>query len=943
MRSVITFLFFSVISIGAFSQAGKVEGKVSDSKSGNPLPGVSVLIDGSNSGVSTDIDGRFVLTLTPGKAHTLWLTSVGFKTKELTEVNVTPNNVTSLEILLETAAKTESEIVITGSARRETVTALISYQKNTNTVAQVISSESIKRSPDKNTGEVLKRVPGTSILDGKYLVVRGLADRYNQAMLNGILLSSTEPDRKTFSFDIFPASIIDNIIINKAFVPELPGEWAGGIIQVNTKDVPAQNFFNVQIGTGFNTQTIGKDFYTYPGDKYDFLGFDNGVRGLPDNFPRRALFTNLSKADKTSYASSFKNIWQATTNKQNFFPLLSENIQLSGGFNRHLGKNKLAAIFAINYNRSNRRTDYENKIYTIQNNNASESFDYFNKKYSQDILAGALANVTLQLGANNKISFKNILNVNTTNYSTLRTGKDFESGIGNSLGYDNIRATELAFKANTFFNTQLAGDHNFPGVKGKLHWYGSFNILDQYIPDQRRIQYNQDDPASLSSPYSLLVSSSPSSQKSGSRYFGCLSDYIYTAGGDVSKSFTINDVTQTIKGGYFFQVKDRLFDSRPFAIYIPSGDNATLKHLGPSAVFSPENFGNGFDNKFALNEIPSDRYRYLANSILNAGFLQFDNLLYNRFRIVWGLRVENFDQIIGSVKQSDDRHFHSKKTDFLPGVNITYKINDKTNIRISGSQTIIRPEFRELSSYSFYDFDLGATVAGEPRLQRSKISNADLRYEIYPRAGELFTLGVFYKYFINPIELYFNQTGAGSSSTFNYINSPKANSYGAELEFRRKLDFNETFKNFTLQGNLSYIYNRVPGLNRPMQGQSPYLINFSAQYDIDKLGLSTTLLFNQIGRRIYYVGNSTNNGTINNDSYPPAWEKPRGLLDFQIAKKVAKNRGEFKLNLSDILNLEAKFYHDLNNNKKYDKNIDGLAIRRKYGTNVGLSFSYNIK
>jgi hypothetical protein len=761
-------------------------------------------------------------------------------------------------------------------------------------------------------------------------------------MLNGILLSSTEPDRKTFSFDIFPASIIDNIIINKAFVPELPGEWAGGIIQVNTKDVPAQNFINLQIGTGFNTQTIGKDFYTYPGDKYDFLGFDNGARALPGNFPKKGEINNMEAGEKTALGGTFKNVWKATTNKQNLLPLLTENLQLSGGFNNRFGKNKLAGIFAVNYNRSSKRTDYENRIFSIQNNVASLNFDYFNNKYSQDILAGALANITLQIGADNKISFKNILNVNTTNYSTIRSGRDYESGAGNSLGYDNIKATELAFKANTFFNTQLSGDHNFQGLKTKLHWYGSFNILDQYVPDQRRIQYNQDDPTIAASPYSLLISASNSSQKSGSRYYGFLSDYIYTAGGDVTKSFKVGNSSQSVKGGYFFQVKDRLFDSRPFAIYLPS-DNTTLRHLDASVVFSPENFGNGFDDKFAFNEISGDRYRYMANSILNAGFLQFDNSIYNNIRVVWGLRVEDFDQVIGSLRQSDPRHFHSKKIDYLPGVNLTYKLNNKTNIRLSGSQTVIRPEFRELSSFSFYDFDLGATVTGEPKLQRSKVTNADLRYEVYPTPGELFTLGVFYKYFQNPIELYFNQTGAGSSSTFNYINSPKAKSFGAELEFRKKLDFSEAFKNFTLQGNLSYIYNRVPGLNRPMQGQSPYLINFSAQYDVEKLGLSTTLLFNQIGRRIYYVGNSTNNGTVNNDSYPPVWENPRGLLDFQIAKKVSNNRGEFKLNVSDILNLNAKFYHDLNNNKKYEKEADALAIKRRYGTNVSVSFSYNLK
>ncbi|HEV8080239.1 MAG TPA: carboxypeptidase-like regulatory domain-containing protein, partial [Chitinophagaceae bacterium] len=699
MRFIITLIFSFLLFSESFSQTGKIEGKVTDSKTGTALSGVSVTATGSERGVATDIDGRFVITLN-ARTHTLRLSSVGYGIKEVSGIEVTANTVTNLDIILETSAKTENEVVVTTTRRQETTAALISYQKNTNTVAQVVSAEAIKRSPDKNTGEVLKRVPGTSIQDGKYLVVRGLADRYNQAMLNGILLSSTEPDRKTFSFDIFPSSIIDNIIINKAFVPELPGEWAGGIIQVNTKDVPAKNFLTLQIGTGFNSQTIGKDFYTYPGDKYDFLGFDNGTRALPGSFPKKADFNNMTAGQKTAFAGSFTNVWKATLSNGNVLPLLSENLQLSGGFNSRFSKNKLAAIFAITYNRSSKMTDYENRIYSIQNNVASLNFDYFNKKYSQDILAGALANITLQLGANNKISFKNILNVNSTNYTTLRTGKDFET---NTTVGDNIRATELAFKANTFFNTQLSGDHNITKYKAKLHWYGSFNILDQYVPDQRRIQYNQDDPTVSTSPYSLLISASNASQKSGSRYFGYLNDYIYTAGGDVTKSFAVGGVPQSVKGGYFFQVKDRLFDSRPFSIYLPT-DNKILRQLDESEVFNTANFGNGFDNKFALNEITGNRYRYMANSILNAGFLQFDNLIHNNIRVVWGLRVEDFDQIVGSVKQSDPRHLHSKKTDYLPGVNITYKLNNKTNIRLSGSQTVVRPEFRELSSFSFYDF-----------------------------------------------------------------------------------------------------------------------------------------------------------------------------------------------------------------------------------------------
>ena len=935
MRQIPITVLLILLTLTSFAQKGKIEGKITDSKTGSKLSGVSITVDDTKSTVASNTDGYFVITVDAGKKHSLTLTSVGYGSKEITDVEVVENQVVNLDIQMETVSKTETNIIVkSSSAKRETISSLIAYQRNTPVVAQVISAEAIRRSPDKNTGEVLKRVPGTSIQDGKYLVVRGLADRYNQAMLNGILLSSTEPDRKTFSFDIIPSAMIDNIIVNKSFIPELPGEWAGGLIQVNTKDVPAKNFLSVQVGTGFNTQTIGKDFYTYQGGKTDFLGFDDGTRSLPSSIPVKSTFGALSQEEKTAYAKDFKNSWSSNKNSANILPVLNQSFQINGGFNTRLSdKVKLAAILAVNYNRSNKRTQFQNQINSFQNNTPDLSFDYFNNKYSQDLLAGALANITLQIGNNNKISFKNLLNVNTTDYTTLRSGKDFENTTS-AIG-DNIRATELAFKANTFFNTQLSGDHNLQNLDAKLHWFGSFNILDQYIPDQRRLQYIQDNPQDPSSPFLAAIGQSNSSQKSGSRYFGYLSDYIYTAGGDLSKTFKVNDQSQTIKGGYFFQVKDRLFDSRPFAVYLPV-NNQTLRSLSPDKIFAPENFGNGSDNKFALNELTGSSYRYLANSILNAGFLQLDNQIGNKLRVVWGLRVEDFDQVIGSLRKSDARFVNSKKTDYLPGLNLTYKVNNTTNVRVSGSQTVIRPEFRELSTFQFYDFDLGATVAGNTGLQRTKVSNFDLRYELYPRAGELFTMGVFYKYFKSPIEVYFNASSGASSSTYNFINAKEANSFGAELEFRKKLDFSEAFKNFTLQGNVSYIYNRVTGIgvneSRPMQGQSPYLINASLQYDVEKYGLSTTLLFNQIGRRIAFVG-----GT----DQPPIWENPRPVMDFQVGKKILKSKGELRLNVADIFNKQAIFYNDLDGNKKYNEGTDAFAIKRSFGTNVSLTFGYS--
>jgi outer membrane receptor protein involved in Fe transport len=378
-----------------------------------------------------------------------------------------------------------------------------------------------------------------------------------------------------------------------------------------------------------------------------------------------------------------------------------------------------------------------------------------------------------------------------------------------------------------------------------------------------------------------------------------------------------------------------LFDSRPF--FLNTSSNA-FKLLPANQLFASENFGVGND-KVQFDEIAGNAFRYVANTIMNAGFLQFDNPIGEKFRAVWGVRVESFDQLVGSVRKSDPRHVNTLVTDFLPGLNLTYKLNNQTNFRFSAGQTVIRPEFRELSPFAFYDFELGAQVVGNKAAQRTKVTNVDVRYELYPKAGELFTIGAYFKHFDKPIEYYFNRTGPGTN-TFNILNTQEAVAYGAEIEFRKKLDFIKAFKNFTLTGNLSYIYSKVNdstgNINRPLQGQSPYLINFGINYDLEKSGFSATLLFNQIGRRILFVGN---------EAISDIWEAPRPLLDLQLAKKMFKKKGEVRLNISDIINSRANFYHDLDGNSKYSgtSTKDVLAIQRNYGTNVSITFAYQIK
>jgi TonB-dependent receptor len=914
---LICFVGFAIISQ---AQKAKITGKITSVKN-EALIGVSLTLKSDKTQVAkTDIEGRYSFTIDVAKAYTLDLTYVGYKNKTVNDIKATAvGEDIVIDVLLEEANSKLTDVVVSASRstnKGATDNALIAFQKNTNTVASVISAESIKRSPDRNTAEILKRTPGASIQEGKYIIVRGLADRYNQAMLNGILLTSTEADRKTFSFDLFPSQIIDNIIINKAFVPELPGEWAGGLIQVNTKDIPTKNFFNVQLGTSVNSLITGKDFLKDIGGKTDWYGIDDGTRSLPTGYTTKSNFDTSSIGAKTALGKTMSSNWspETITAKPNL------SLQMNGGFAGTLWGKKIGGTIGISYANAYRFQDNTNNQNQLSNVGFSPYVELKDSKYMNDINMGAIAGLSMYLNPLNKISYKAIVNVKTTNSFTQRAGTVYDR-------QQLVKGNEFMFDQNVFFTNQLNGEHSL-SQKLKLNWYGAFNILDGYSPDQRRILYTKN--ITGDDPYVLNISNTLS-QQSGSRVFKTLSDYIYTAGGDLT--YKLNQ-QNTVKAGYMIQVKDRLYDAQLFAITMPT-DNLALRLLPAESAFVPENYGNGYDNKFAFNSIQNRNFRYLANTILNAGYVQFDNKLSDGLRVVWGLRVENFDQLVGSVKKWDPRHTYSKVTDYLPGVNATIKVGDKSNLRITGSQTVIRPELRELSRLTIYDFELNASVSGNPSLKRTKITNMDLRYELYPGAGEIFTVGVFYKNFENPIESTYTE-GSGGSSLFSFQNAAKATAFGLELEGRKKLT-----KRFTLQANGSYINSKVEdaniGVSRALQGQSPYLINAGLLYDVVEKGFNATALFNQVGKRIYLVGDIQAGA-----GSPDVYENPRALIDFQISKKFSNNKAEIKLTISDLLNQRQIFYQNNTSNTSYDKVTDGLRLARRLGTTFGITLNYSL-
>lgn len=926
---VIACLLLGFTNLFAQGNIGKVSGKLTDKKTGELLIGVTVLVQNTTKGAVTDVEGRYLLQLEPG-TYTLDFKYMGYQTKSISEIVVKSGQVTNLDIALdEPKSKDLKEVVIRGSYKQETINALYVAQKNNPSISSGISGESIRRSPDRNTGEVLKRVSGASIQDNKYIIIRGLSDRYNTATLNNAMLPSTEPDRKTFSFDIIPSNLIDNIVINKTASPEMPGEFAGGLVQVYTKDIPTENYIGISIGYGYNSQSTFKDTKGMERGKSDWLGFDDGLRKMPSGFPStRSRYANLTLEQQLQQTRKFSNSFGT---EQFGSALPSQNYQLTWGNRVHLKRDgSFGSIISITYRNAENiqpgaRYDYD---YT-----KAASYRFTDDIYKYNTSVGAIANFTYVKG-NNKVSFKNIFNRILDNNFIDRAGTSYDNNLDQL-----VTSQELVMK--TLLNSQLEGSHKLTKSEWKLDWNINYSLTDRNQPDMKILSYAKG--LGSSDRYEAQVPFGSASRQA-SRFFSLLTEDNIGGTASLTIPFNISDVKQSVKIGGQKLYRQREFSARVLG-YIWSnyaGYNQDLKYLPADQIFADANIVN---NGFVMNDITNNSDKYSANSDLMAGYVQFDNKIGEKWRIVWGGRGESYYQYI---KTADATGKRIKKDvtyfDFLPSANLSYALNDQSSLRFSGSRTVSRPELRELSNFTYYDFVTYSTVQGEPNLKRGNITNLDFRYELYPGVGEAITASVFYKGFKNAIEQYVDPGSTPNRRALLFRNAPSATALGFELEARKKLDFinaENFFSNLTAFANFSYIHSTVDlqgytsdGGTRALQGQSPYLINAGLQYAAEDADLVFGVLYNKIGPRIYLVGF---------EDYPDIYENGRNILDFQIAKKVIKKQGELRLNVSDILNNEAIFYQNSvgDKEKTYKKNSgDNVISTYKYGTNVSLTFSY---
>ena len=927
MRHNIIFRFLSIglllimSTVAGFGQqTGKISGKVTDSKSGETLIGLTVKITGATLGASTDIEGRYTLSnLNPGK-YSLSFSYIGYQNKNITEIEVAAGKITTLDVIMQEANSLAlEEVVITATVRQESISALYAQQKNSISISSGITSELIRRTPDRSTSEVLKRVSGASIQENKFVIIRGLADRYNSSILNNAVLPSSEPDRKAFSFDIIPANLIDRIVVNKTASADLPGDFAGGVIQVITRDVPEENFLNASVSFGYNNQATFQDFTSNARNKFDFLGFDDGSRKLPAGFPGSfQAYNPLSNADKAKFSTQVKNSYPEVTQ----MALPTQNHQLTWGRKKELKSGaSFGNVISLSYRNAQNMAIAERKDYEFSGDPFYEYSENISK-YSSNL--GALANFAYIKGGN-KLAFKNIYNRTFEDNYTDRTGFTTDN-------IQDVRLNNSDLTTKSLINSQLEGDHQLGKKQVKLTWNLNYARVERDQPDQRSMDYRR----SLGSqePFRII-------DRNTRRLFSDLEEDTYGAQAAVSIPVKMFSQQSTFKIGALKQLKQRDFNARIFNYLFvgPSVFEKSYTGLPKDQIFAP---GNINENGFVLTEFTNNTDSYNANSDLNAGFLLLDNKLGEKFRVSYGARFEQFAQTLNAIDFSGQA-IAAKQDNFdvLPSANLTYSLNAKSNIRLSGSQTVSRPEFRELALFNYYDFISQTSVTGNPYLKRAKIFNGDIRYELYPSASETFTVSAFYKNFNDPIEQRVNSNSTPVVRGINYLNANQATSLGIELDFRKKLDFlgdKAWLDNLTAFANASYIDSKVlgEGIDRPLQGQSPYLINAGLQYFSPKTAITFTSVYNRIGQRIFLVGYQ---------GYPDIYENARDVLDFQISKRVLKSQAEIKLNIGDILNQNTVFYQNNVGATKmaYEGDgIDRLINSYRLGSNVSLSFSYNL-
>lgn len=928
MKRNVLLTLLSLFPFAILAQTGTVRGIIKDGKTKEALIGCTVQISGTQLGTTTDIEGAFTLANVPAGTQSVVISYVSYQTKTIPNVRVESGNTTAIDTELDEEGRSLQEVVVRANRATNTEIAVITEIKQLKPMAVGISAQQIQKSQDRDAGAAIRRVPGVSIVDNRFVLIRGLAARYNSVLINDVITPSTEVDTRSFSFDLVPSNIIDRMIVYKSGSADLPGDFAGGIIKIYTKRRPEQNFLDAGLTLGYRANTTLQNVQTHTRGGLSWLGLWSADQQIPSSFPGRAGdFNNLNPAQRAAYARLLPNTWGLKDIS------VMPDIRLALNFGRRfdVGNTRVSNLTSINYALTNQFADIDFRLYengTVANSLAQQ---YSDANYAQSTRLGILHNWSLRFSPNFNLEWKTLFNQLSTTETVVRTGQQLENST-------DVQSYSERFENRSILTTQLAGEHTLNALT-KVNWVGSFGFTGRWEPDWKRVRYiratGSTNPDGRPQPFIIATPTDPTPTEVG-RFNSKLHEYVVSAIGNVEHTFgnPTDREPNRIKGGVYAEQKNRDYAAR-FYGYQSVGNSSAIRAQGINTAFSPENVTA--QNGLSLLDGTRDLDSYKGLNTYLAAYINGDVYFGPKANLTIGFRGEYNDQGVKATVVGVEQQLVSNKIfSPLPSVNFTYKLSDQTNLRLAYSSSINRPEFRELAPFSYYDFNLLADIRGNTTLTTATIQNVDAKWEFYPTPNELISVTGFYKHFNKPIESFLLLQGNGFAYTF--INAQSAQNYGVEIEVRKGFAGASSvlLQNLSVVGNVSLIrslvdvgdvvtapdqggqineYQGVTDAERPLAGQSPYLINAGVYYAAPKSGWQGNVLYNVFGQRIFAVGNIRN---------PTIYEMPRHAIDLNLTKQF-NNKLELRLGVQDILNQYVRFAQDFNRDGKIGNDATSVS------------------
>jgi outer membrane receptor protein involved in Fe transport len=831
---------------------GRVTGRIVDARTGAGLTDVGVQVVGAidtltSSGAMSGIDGRYSLSrLRPGTV-TLHIRRLGYQAKTITGVLVPAGSVVEQDVSLDPTTVQLTATVVTADAERGTVSAALDQQRNATGIVNTVTSEQIQRSPDSDAAQAVQRVSGVTVQDGRYVFVRGLGERYTTTSLNGARMPSPDPERKIVPFDLFPSGLLQTITTSKTFTPDQPGDFSGASVDIRTREFPAQRQITYSMSIGANDAGFGKELPSARGVGGESFAWAGARRDIPSALRAAGYLRNTPQSQYPALINSLRNAW--TIENQSGSANLSGS--LSAGGNTVLGNQRVGYLLSSTYSYGQEvAVDQERAIPIIGPNNEPVVANRFvGTTGRSSVLWGGIANFSTLLGTRNRLSWNN---------TYTRTADDearFEVGTIEAELNLPVDISRMRYIERSVYSSQLSGEHA-PAANHQIDWSGSFAGVMRDEPDRSELSYVRAEDATTGELRRLWYNTG----QGAVRMFSDLDEQAYELRANYQFSFGPLARRHTLKVGGLGRYTDRASESRVYGI---AGDNLTeaQRSLPPEQILGGQfsQPGSSVLDLRALGQGGS----YDARDALGAGYAMVDYGLTDRLRLIGGARVEASNVEVDALSSLGERINSSPGyLDVLPSLALNYRLTETQNLRFSASQTLARPEYRELTSIITRDVAAGVFQRGNPELERTLIQNGDLRWEWYPNRGEVLSVAAFVKNFEKPIERTFAQQG--STVISEIVNADGATNYGVELEMRKGLGFLADFltpiaffTNLTvMESDIRLGESRGASTepNRRMVGQAPYVINTGLTYLSASGRTSATVLYNRVGPRIREAG-----------------------------------------------------------------------------------------